>query len=88
MVDILKTKTLSSYLTSYDLLKTLALVLMVIDHIGYFFYPEEMWWRVLGRLSVPIWFFLIGYANARDCFGLWLAWFWRPQWWPGNIFFR
>ena len=66
MVDILKTKALSSHLTSYDLLKSLALLLMVIDHIGYFFYPEDMWWRTFGRLSVPIWFFLIGYANARE----------------------
>ncbi len=66
MVDILKTKTLPASLTNYDLLKALALLLMIVDHIGYFFFPEEMWWRVFGRLSVPIWFFLIGFANSRD----------------------
>ena len=66
LVDILKTKTLPVGLTSYDLLKTLAIIFMVVDHIGYFFYPEEMWWRIVGRFSVPIWFFLIGYAETRD----------------------
>lgn len=52
-------------LTSYDVLKTLAVLLMVADHIGYYFYPEQMWWRVFGRLCVPVWFFLIGYAGTR-----------------------
>lgn len=58
--------TLPSNLTSYDFLKTLAVVLMIIDHIGFFFFPDIMWFRVLGRLCVPIWFFLIGYANTRE----------------------
>lgn len=62
----LKTQNLPGALTSYDVLKTLALVLMVVDHIGYFFFPEEMWFRVIGRLSVPIWFFLIGFARTRE----------------------
>ena len=65
---------LSRNLTSYDLLKTLAVVLMVVDHTGYYFYPEEAWFRVLGRACVPIWFFLIGYANSRDVgFRLWIG---------------
>lgn len=59
-------KILPSNLTSYDLLKTIAIILMVIDHIGFFFYPDESWFRVLGRLCVPIWFFLIGYARTRE----------------------
>lgn len=56
----------SNFLTSYDLLKSLALILMVADHIGYFLLPEMEWFRVIGRLSVPIWFFLIGFANTRQ----------------------
>lgn len=52
-------------LTSYDLLKSLALILMIVDHIGHYFYPDIIWFRVIGRLSVPIWFFLIGYADTR-----------------------
>ncbi|MCB9990915.1 MAG: hypothetical protein H6867_06000 [Rhodospirillales bacterium] len=53
-------------ITSYDLLKTFAVVLMVIDHVGYYFYDDQDWWRVFGRMCVPAWFFLIGYARSRD----------------------
>ncbi|WP_435641261.1 TraX family protein [Micavibrio aeruginosavorus] len=53
-------------ITSYDLLKTFAVLTMLIDHIGFYFFPEDMWWRNIGRLCVPIWFFLIGYARSRD----------------------
>lgn len=52
--------------TSYDLLKTVAVILMVVDHLGYFFFPEQLWLRLLGRMCVPMWFFLIGYARSRD----------------------
>jgi len=60
------TKSLPRELTSYDFLKAFALVLMIIDHIGYYFFPDDMTWRMIGRLSAPIWLFLIGYANSRD----------------------
>lgn len=53
-------------LTTYDLLKTLAVLLMIADHVGYFLFPEDNWWRVFGRLCVPMWFFLVGYARSRD----------------------
>ncbi|PZP57227.1 MAG: hypothetical protein DI586_01145 [Micavibrio aeruginosavorus] len=56
----------AKFLTSYDLLKSLALLLMVLDHVGYYFYPENEWFRVIGRSSMPIWLFLIGYARSRD----------------------
>ncbi len=47
---------------------------MVIDHVGHFFYPDEMWFRVLGRLCIPIWFFLIGYAKTTEITkGLWIG---------------
>ncbi len=65
-------KTLPSSITSYDLLKALALVLMLVDHTGYYFFPvdaahpEHAWFRVLGRLCVPIWFFLIGFARTTE----------------------
>lgn len=69
-------KILSKDLTSHDLLKTLALVTMVIDHLGYFFYPEERWFRVIGRVSAPIWFYLIGYADTRKV---------QPAIWVGGV---
>lgn len=59
-------KTLPRELTSYDLLKTLAVVLMLVDHLGAYYFPGHDWMRVLGRLCVPMWFFLIGYARSRD----------------------
>lgn len=58
--------------TTYDILKTIAVVLMIVDHVGHHFFPysvehpEYMWFRVLGRLCVPIWFFLIGYAKTTE----------------------
>ena len=64
--NILVNSKMPSALTSYDLLKSLAIVLMFIDHVGYFFFPDEMWLRTIGRLSVPIWFFLIGFARTRE----------------------
>lgn len=59
-------KGLPKALTSYDLLKTVAIILTVVDHVGHFFYPEEMWFRTIGRLCLPLWFFLIGYANTTQ----------------------
>lgn len=57
-------------LTSYDFLKSIAIILMIMDHSAYYFFidvnPEYSWARVLGRMCVPIWFFLIGYARSRD----------------------
>ncbi|HEY0900499.1 MAG TPA: TraX family protein [Micavibrio sp.] len=57
---------LSQDITSYDLLKSFAVILMLVDHIGYYFFDGEQEWRLLGRLCVPVWFFLIGYARSRD----------------------
>lgn len=69
-------KTLPKELTSYDLVKCFAVILMIIDHTGYYFFPEEDWWRILGRFCVPVWFFLIGYAKSRDIGpGIWIGGF-------------
>lgn len=60
-------KKLPKDITSYDLFKMVAVILMIVDHVGYYFYPEtEEWWRTFGRMCVPIWFFLVGYAQSRD----------------------
>ncbi len=66
----------SKNITSYDLLKTLALILMIIDHIGYYFFPEESTWRFIGRFSAPIWLFLIGYASTQKL---------EPRLWIGAL---
>lgn len=67
-------KVLPKELTSYDLVKTFAVILMLVDHATYYFFPEPefVWFRVLGRMCVPAWFFLIGYARSRDLgVGMW-----------------
>jgi hypothetical protein len=59
-------KSLPKSLTSYDFLKTFAVLTMIIDHIGYYFFPEQLEWRIVGRMSMPVWMFLIGYARSRE----------------------
>ena len=39
-------------------LKNLALITMVVDHVGHFLFPEMLWLRVIGRLAFPIFTFL------------------------------
>lgn len=59
------------YLTSSqtELLKWLALITMVIDHIGLAFsssYPELSWCRVIGRFSYVAFGFIIALNLSRD----------------------
>lgn len=58
-------KILPRELTSYDVLKFFAVVIMIIDHVGYYFYPEVAAFRAIGRIGFPVWFFLVGYASGR-----------------------
>ena len=53
-------------ITTIDLLKAVAILTMVVDHIGYYFIADSDWWRMVGRFSAPLWLFLIGYARSRD----------------------
>lgn len=67
-------RALPKEITSYDILKTLAIIFMIVDHLGHYFYHDEEWFRLIGRFSVPIWFFLVGYAaSAKIPFQLWLG---------------
>ena len=40
-----------------DWLKAAAIILVLIDHFGYFFMENDEWWGVLGRFAAPIFFF-------------------------------
>lgn len=53
---------------SASTLKIIAAILMVIDHIGYFLFPHVIELRIIGRLSFPIFAFLIanGYRYTKD----------------------
>jgi len=56
-----------------DWLKTAAIILVVVDHTGYFFIEDDAWWSVFGRLAAPTFFFLLGYAQTRT---VPLHWIW------------
>ena len=55
-------------------LKTLAMLTMLIDHIGAVFFPATLLispnsiWRIIGRLSFPIFAFQlgIGYKHTKN----------------------
>lgn len=44
---------------SQEDLKLLACVTMLIDHIGAIFFPAAQWLRIIGRLSFPLYAFLL-----------------------------
>ncbi len=48
-----------------DLLKSLAIIAMIIDHAGLYLYPEVTVMRVIGRISMPVFCFFAGY-NFHD----------------------
>jgi uncharacterized membrane protein len=60
-----------------DLLKLAGLAFVLVDHTGLFFLTDQPWWRVVGRLAAPIFFFLIGFAQSgsrtREVPWTWLA---------------
>src|SRR5271169_5994459 len=56
-----------------DWLKTAAIILVAVDHFGYFFMDDDRWWSVFGRPAAPTFFFLMGYAQTRT---VPLHWIW------------
>lgn len=80
-------------LNSYDLFKLLAIVIMLIDHIGLYLLPDETWLRAIGRSAAPIWLFLAGYGRLNLKGELWLFAIlvaamqavWLSEWLPANI---
>lgn len=53
----------------YDYLKVIAIITMVIDHVWYYFFPEALWLRLVGRIAFPIFLFLV-----------WFSWSYRWRW--------
>lgn len=52
-------------ISKLDALKWIALIAMVIDHIGLLFFPEENVFRVIGRISFPIFAYLIAEGSFK-----------------------
>lgn len=50
------------------MLKVIAVLAMVMDHLGYLFFPDQEWMRAIGRLAMPIFGFAIarGFYYTRD----------------------
>jgi hypothetical protein len=63
-------------LTSYHI-KLLAAATMLVDHIGAVFFPDAMGFRIIGRMSFPlfVWLLVQGEAHTRNVwrYGLRLA---------------
>ncbi len=58
-----------------DHIKLIALIFMVIDHIGMIFFPvDDVPWRILGRISFPLFAFMIaeGCIYTRHKLKRWL----------------
>ena len=56
---------------SSSALKLIAALTMLVDHVGLLFFTEELWWRVVGRISFPLFAFLIaeGYRRTSNLQG-------------------
>jgi hypothetical protein len=61
------------FVDNTDWLKVAAIILVAVDHFGYFFMEDDRWWSVFGRLAAPTFFFLMGYAQTRT---VPLSWIW------------
>lgn len=50
---------------NYDVAKSVAFLFMVIDHIGYYFFPQCLFLRALGRASAIIFALLFGITKHK-----------------------
>lgn len=46
----------------------IAMLTMLIDHIGYVFFPEHTWLRMIGRIAFPLYVYtmVLGYTRTRN----------------------
>jgi hypothetical protein len=67
-------------LNTHDVIKVMALGLMIVDHLGAYLFQDNLWCRLIGRGAAPLFFFLIGYSGKLRVrtdlivYGLILSW--------------
>ena len=68
MENKLSNNTLPFAFLDGTMLKIIAMVSMVFDHVGDMFFPDLLWPRMIGRLAMPLFSFCIaeGYIHTRD----------------------
>lgn len=49
-------------------LKIIAMISMVLDHVGDNFFPDQIWMRIIGRIAMPIFAFCVaeGFIHTHD----------------------
>lgn len=49
-------------------IQLIAMITMLIDHIGYLFFPDQLSWRIIGRLAMPLYTYALvqGYFRTRN----------------------
>lgn len=65
-------------LNTHHVIKLVALVIMTIDHLGAYVFVEEQWFRAIGRITFPVWFFLVGHALHYRIH-------WQTMFWAGLL---
>jgi len=55
-------------------LQILAMLTMLIDHIGVMFFPDSPWWRILGRMAFPLYAYALvqGYHYTSNIKRYWI----------------
>ena len=50
------------------MLKLFACLTMLVDHVGYVFFPGQLWLRVIGRLAFPLfcYYLSVGFMRTRS----------------------
>jgi TraX protein len=71
--DLTLPRSAAGAVTTIDLWKLAGILAFLVDHYGLFFYPDDNWWRLFGRIAAPIFFFLIGFAKSRTVPPSWLV---------------
>lgn len=49
-------------------MQLLAMITMLIDHVGQVYFPDEVGWRIAGRIAFPIYayYIVVGYRHTKS----------------------